>query len=121
MSKNKCIYVNTITREFIKFAKIMGIFSEVEYCFKTFLKHNTTTMFYFGEPISFWKHASFAEYAFEVSRYYSMLNDGLIINVYLFGNWFFSNRLICNKKELADLFLSHLRDKGYSRYIKLIR
>ena len=121
MSKNRHIYINTVTREFIKFAKIIGIFSEVEYCFKTFLERNTTTMFYFGEPISFWKHASFAEYAFRVSAYYSVLNDGLIINVYLFGNWYFSDRLRYDKKELADLFLSHLRDKGYSRYIKLIR
>lgn len=120
MSKNKCIYVNTITREFIKFAKTMGIFAEVEHCFNTFCKHSNAT-YYWGEPISFWQHGGFAEYAFEQSKYYYLLNDGLIINVYLFGNYYFSKKLHEEGKELADLFLSHLRDKGYSRYIRLIR
>ena len=120
MSKNRYIYINTVTREFIKFAKTMGIFAEVEHCFKTFCKHSNAT-YYWGEPISFWQHGGFAEYAFERSKYYSLLNDGLIINVYLFGNYYFSKKLHEEGKELADLFLSCLRDKGYSRYIKLIR
>jgi hypothetical protein len=98
----------------------MGIFSEVELSFKRFCCHSYG-VYYWREPVSFWKYGSFSEYAFEQSKYYSLLNDGLIINVYLFGNYAFSNKLYKDKKELADLFLSCLKDKGYSRYIKLIR
>lgn len=114
---NKVIFIDTITREFIKFAKIMGIFPRVCYLFRE--------LSWYGEgkeKIRYFEKRSFYEYAKQEGRYYYTLNDNFIKYTYLFSNrtWYSVNKFE-NAKELADLFLSHLRDKGYPRYIKIIK
>lgn len=107
---NKVIFIDTITREFIKFAKIMGIFPRVCY------------LFYREEGIRYFEKRSFYEYAKQQGRYYYTLNDNFIKYTYLFSNrcWNSVDKFE-NANELADLFLSHLKDKGYPRYIKIIK
>lgn len=123
MSKRaKAIYIGTVTREFIKFAKIMGIFPNI--C-KLFFKNNT--YYYFSEPnrnlatsvSKYFMSGSFYKYAADMGMYFSTLNDGFIKRVYLFEDYY--SKPFENSDILADLFLSHLKDKGYLRYIKLIR
>lgn len=123
---NKVIYIDTITREFIKFAKIMGIFPKICFYFKKY----TWGKFDYDdeEEIMYFSKGSFYEWARRASKYYDILNDGLIKYVYLFArDW----KVYCDENgnlignvneadELADLFLSHLRGKGYPRYIKII-
>ena len=123
MSKRaKVIYIDTVTREFIKFAKIMGIFPNI--C-KLFFKINTH--YYFSEPnrnlatsvSKYFMSGSFYKYAEGMGMYFYTLNDGFIKRVYLFEDYY--SKPFENSDILADLFLSCLKDKGYSRYIKLIR
>lgn len=121
---NKVIFIDTITREFIKFAKIMGIFPKICYHFSE-LGWNGY-QFYGEEEIRYFGKRSFYEYARQEGSYYYTLNDNFIKYVYLFSNrWNYrtghSVDKFGNAKELADLFLSHLRDKGYPRYIKIIK
>lgn len=109
MSKRaKAIYIDTVTREFIKFAKIMGIFPNI--C-KLFF--NTT------KETNYFTNGSFYKYAEDNGMYFYSLNDGFIKRVYLFEDYY--SKPFENSDILADLFLSHLKDKGYLRYIKLIR
>ena len=120
---NKVIFIDTITREFIKFAKIMGIFPKICYHFK---KLSWNGYQYYGEEeIRYFGKRSFYEYARQESKFYTILNDNLIKHIYLFSNiWAYGDEPLGkfkNANELADLFLSHLRDKGYPRYIKIIR
>ena len=117
---NKVIFIDTITREFIKFAKIMGIFPRVCHLFRE-LSWNRY-QFYGEKEIRYFEKRSFYEYARQEGRYYSTLNDNFIKHTYLFSNrtWYSVNK-VENAKELADLFLSHLKDKGYPRYIKIIK
>ena len=120
MSKtSKVIYIDTITREFIKFAKIMGIFPRISYYYAKTV----------NPRIDFFKKKGFYMYVRENSLYYNILNDGLIKNIFLFEKrWhvYFDSETglpidgFEDINELADLFLSHLRDKGYPRYIKII-
>ena len=123
MSKiSKVIFIDTITREFIKFAKIMGIFPKICYHFKEYDR----TQYYGDEEINYFHKRSFYEYPRQEARYYTTLNDNFIKFVYLFSNrWAYNTYFPMHKfkeaDELADLFLSHLRDKGYPRYIKIIR
>jgi len=123
MSKtNKLVFIDTITREFIKFAKIMKIFPKICYYFKEYDR----TQYYGDEEINYFDKRSFYEYARQEARYYTMLNDNFIKFVYLFSNrWAYNTYFPIHKfkeaDELADLFLSHLKDKGYPRYIKIIK
>lgn len=78
-----------------------------------------------GIEISYFTKGSFYEYARNEARCYKTLNDNFIIYTYLFAKrWaYYTDSPIHefkNANELADLFLSHLRDKGYPRYIKII-
>lgn len=128
MSKtNNHIFIDTITREFIKFAKIIGIFPKISYLFweKT---RNLYTVFDFEKvkyvPIAYYSKKSFYEYARIEGIYCGLfLNDNFIKRVYLLS----ASYDFCdvdsfeNADELADLFLNYLRDKGYPRYIKIIR
>lgn len=119
--KNKVIFIDTITREFIKFAKIMGIFPSICYHFKERLQryvyegHNE-------EPLNYFDKNSFYEYVRQEGKYYKYLNDGLIKHVYLFTIRIVYNeyKIFKNDDELTNLFLSHLKDKGYIRYIKIV-
>ena len=67
----------------------------------------------------FFRKNSFYDYALYESKYYTLLNDGFIKNVYLFSSNYMPSK-IKNVDEYVDLFLSHLKSKGYPRYIKLI-
>lgn len=111
MNKPKLILINTITREFIKFAKLMGILPLI---YNEFRKYVTIEKFF--------QKNSFYEYARDESRYFYTLNENLIKCVFLFKNrWYEDTDVIPNTDILAELFLSHLKDKGYIRYIKIIR
>ena len=111
MNKPKLILINTITREFIKFAKLMGILPLI---YNEFRKYVTIEKFF--------QKNSFYEYARDESRYFYTLNENLIKRVFLFKNhWYEDTDVIPNTDILAELFLSHLKDKGYIRYIKIIR
>ena len=66
MNKPKLIFISTITREFIKFAKLMGIFSLI--C-NEFRKHVTIEKFF--------SKNSFYEYARYESKYFYTLNENL--------------------------------------------
>ena len=111
MNKPKLIFINTITREFIKFAKIMGILPLI---YNEFRKYVTIEKFF--------QKNSFYEYARDESRYFYTLNENLIKRVFLFKNhWYEDTDVIPNTDIFAELFLSHLKDKGYMRYIKIIR
>ena len=120
---NKVIFIDTITREFIKFAKIMGIFPKICYHFKELSWYGYHV--YGEEEIRYFDKGSFYEYARINSECYHLLNDNLVKYTYLFSNrWAYYTDYPVHKfknvDELADLFLSHLRDKGYPRYIKII-
>ena len=126
MSKRaKAIYIGTVTREFIKFAKIMGIFPNICKLFFNVVR-GTSAHYYFLEQdkdatinISYYfTNGSFYEYARDNGMYFYTLNDGFIKRVYLFEDYY--SKPFENSDILADLFLSHLKDKGYLRYIKLI-
>ena len=126
MSKRaKVIYIDTVTREFIKFAKIMGIFPNICKLFFNTVKE-TNTHYYFLEPSrnpttdisDYFTNGSFYKYARDNGMYFYTLNDGFIKRVYLFEDYY--SKPFENSDILADLFLSHLKDKGYIRYIKLI-
>jgi hypothetical protein len=126
MSKRaKAIHIDTVTREFIKFAKIMGIFPNICKLFFNAVKE-TNTHYYFLKPdkdattdiSKYFMKGSFYEYALDKGTYFCLLNDGLIKRVYLFE--YYDSKSFENSDILADLFLSHLKDKGYIRYIKLI-
>ena len=112
MNKPKLIFISTITREFIKFAKLMGIFTLICNNFRKFV----TTEKFFSKN-------SFYEYARDEAKYFVTLNENLIKRVFLFKKpWYNSDTdVIPNTDILAELFLSHLKDKGYIRYIKIIR
>jgi hypothetical protein len=124
LKTNKVIFIDTITREFIKFAKIKGIFPKICY---NFMKLSWNGYQLYGEEeIRYFEKRSFYEYARQEGRYYSTLNDNFIKYTYLFSNrWAYgtwhSVDKFENAKELADLFLSHLSDNGYPRYIKIIK
>lgn len=120
---NKVIFIDTITREFIKFAKIMGIFPKICYHFRELSWYGYHV--YGEEEIRYFDKGSFYEYARIDSKCYHLLNDNLVKYTYLFSNrWAYYTDYPVHKfknvDELADLFLSHLRDKGYPRYIKII-
>lgn len=120
MSKRaKAIYIGTVTREFIKFAKIMGIFPNI--C-KLFFKDSTCCFSFSGPNMNpttrYFMSGSFYKYAADMGMYFSTLSDGFIKRVYLFEDYY--SKPFENSDILADLFLSHLKDKGYIRYIKLI-
>ena len=117
MSSRKQIYIDTITREFIKFAKIIGIFQSICFHFRNYTRFELPN----EKAITYFREHSFYEYARREGRYYLTLNDNLIKYVYLFSNrWSYKVDKFENANELVDLFLSHLKDKGYSRYIKII-
>ena len=114
---NKVVFIDTITREFIKFAKIMGIFPSICFHFRNFTRFELPN----ETAIQYFRKNSFYEYARREGRYYLTLNDNLIKYVYLFSNrWSYPIDKFENTNELADLFISHLKDKGYSRYIRII-
>ena len=123
---NKVIFIDTITREFIKFAKIMGIFPRVCFYFKEHIWNGLR--YYEEEEIRYFGKGSFYEWARIASQTYNLLNESIIKYVYLFASdwkvWYDENgNLIGNineADELASLFLSHLREKGYPRYIRII-
>ena len=101
----------------------MGIFPKICYHFKK-LSWNGYQL-YGEEEIRYFDRRSFYQYARQKSKCYQTLNDNLIKYTYLFSNrWAYgtwnSVDEFKNTNELADLFLSHLRDKGYPRYIKII-
>lgn len=109
----KVIFIDTITREFIKFAKIMGILPLI---YGKYFKHCSYS-FVSGYQELFRKN-SFYNYARNRARLtYYFLNDNLIKNVYFFKGDYTKNTDI---DILVELFLSHLKDKGYMRYIKII-
>lgn len=122
---NNHIFIDTITREFIKFAKIIGIFPKISHLFwkKT---RNLYAIFDIGKmecvPIGYYNKKSFYEYARIEGRYNVYLNDNFIKRVYLFSDSCgYNEDSFENADELADLFLNYLRDKGYPRYIVVIR
>lgn len=126
MSKRaKVIYIDTVTREFIKFAKIMGIFPNICKLFVNTVKE-TNAHYYVLKPSrnpttsisDYFTNGSFYEYAKDKGMYFSTLSDGFIKRVYLFE--YYDSKSFENSDILADLFLSHLKDKGYLRYIRLI-
>ena len=128
MSKtNNHIFIDTITREFIKFAKIIGIFPKISYLFW----ERTRNLYHVFDnekvkyvPIAYCNKKSFYEYARIEGRSCNIfLNDGFIKRVYLFSAGYGSYDVDSfeNADELADLFLNYLRDKGYPRYIRIIR
>ena len=110
MVKNsKCIFIDTITREFLKFAKIMGIMPSI---YKQYLRYCSFS-FVSGIQELFTKN-SFYDYAKYEAYHYRLLNEEFIRRIYFFAAY------DENTNELVDLFISHLKSKGYPRYIKLI-
>jgi hypothetical protein len=115
MSSRKEIHIDTITRHFVDFAKIMGIFPEISIRFL-----NETQ--YAGRGLSYLGGQSFYDYARWQGRYYKLLSDNLIKDVYFFPFvWYYRYRLP-NIKDIdlfVSLFVSYLRDKGIIRYIRV--
>lgn len=81
MVKNyKCIFIDTITREFLKFAKIMDILPSIykqylRYCYFSFVS---------GLQVLFKKN-SFYDYAKYEGGYYRLLNEEFIRRIYFSG------------------------------------
>ena len=114
MIKNsKCIFIDTITREFLKFAKIMGILPSI---YKQYLRYCSFS-FVNGLQILFTKN-SFYNYAKYEGGYYRLLNEEFIRRIYFFAAY--DKCVIENTNELVDLFISHLKSKGYPKYIRII-
>ena len=80
----KVIFIDTITSEFIKFAKIMGIFPKICYHFRKLSWYGC--QLYGAEEIRYFEKRSFYEYARQEGRGYYTLNDNFIKDTYLFSN-----------------------------------
>ena len=121
----RTILLDTLTRHFITFAKTMGFFPQIVSKFKQRAE---------WESVNFYEKRSFYEYirrCVQCKGYGNrVLNEYSIKSIYFdefcpsHDVWITSYEMYSkNVKEgevLLDLFMSYLRDKKISRYIKII-
>ena len=123
----KTIFLNTLTRHFITFAKTMGFFPKIVSRFKERAK---------WEGVDFYEKGSFYEYVrknIQCRGYYGdrVLNEYTIRTLYFEDIYPPSSSIfITNFEEYAksvkegeillELFMSYLNDKKIYRYIKII-
>lgn len=123
----RTILLDTLTRHFITFAKTMGFFPSIVSKFKQRAE---------WEVVNFYKKRSFYEYirrcvqckGYGNSR---VLNEYSIKSIYFdelypphdrvwITNYEMYSKSVKEGEVLLDLFMSYLKDKKISRYIKII-
>ena len=109
----KQITLFKLTEEFVKFARIIGIYPKIHALFYIYCRCT------YQKPMEyFFKKNSFYEYVKSMCIYQRLLNDGLISRIFLFNDYYHDK--FKGSKDIIDLFFSYLHDKGYMRYIKLV-
>lgn len=122
----RTILLDTLTRHFITFAKTMGFFHVLVLSFKERSK---------WEEVNFFEKGSFYEYirrCVQCKGYGNrVLNEYSIRTIYFddlyppISMTFITNfeeysKRVKEREMLLELFMSYLRDKKISRYIKII-
>lgn len=121
-TKHDSISINELTKEFLYFAKVIGIYPKIVALFYSKCQSMIGSYVYEKNEIEFFKSNSFYRYADVETAYETLLNDNMIKRVYLFvqksffGDEFSSFK---NLNDIVNLFFSHLKDKGYYRYIRV--
>lgn len=113
----KYILINTLTRHFIDFAKIMGFFPKIALRYKEICNFDD---FLGGCEYGFYQKMSYYNYINDRLDYYgkTFLTDTFVKRVYFFGGHGFDPIEV---DYLTELFFSYLKEKNIIRYVRIDR
>jgi len=121
MIKNKpSIPLDTLTKHFLNFARIIGIYPKIMARYYMFCKRNNI-QFWIKDEI-YQQH--FYDYVQIECAYMTLLNDNIVKRLFLFQEpiYYYDysfKKIDKENQDIANLFFSYLKDYGYYRYIKI--
>ena len=117
----KYILVNTLTRHFIDFAKIMGFFPKIMLLYKEICNFDD---FLSGCDYGFYHKMSYYDYIHDRLDYFgkTFLTDTFVKRVYFFGAYGgYKGFDPIEVDYLTELFFSYLKEKNIIRYVRIDR
>lgn len=119
----KYILINTLTRHFIDFAKIMGFFPKIAICYKWVCNEFGHPLI--NEPYEYYHKMSYYDYINDRLKYSygkTLLTDTFVKKVYFFGaDGGYKGFDPIEIDYLTELFFIYLKEKNIIRYIRIDR